>query len=320
MRTLCFILMLVSCLSAAQTKELTKLSFKKDLIPEGIAIDAISKKIYLNSLHNNKIVRCNFDGSNTEDFISVNQYGYLPGFGMTIKGDTLFALGNSLARPDNSSILLLLNINSGKLIKSYSPNNSNFIYLNDIAIGPNGKCYITDSENENIYTINSKKDALEVFFSHPEINHSNGIAISPDGNLLYLATYTSGLRILDINSKKLVNAPNDFKGIDGMKFYKNSLLTIINARRNADQNGLFQFYLNKSNSKIIKQEKLDSFQNATDIPTTFALYNDQMFFVSDSQLDNLNQETNEILNPLELKDYILIKQPINSKPFKNQNP
>ena len=308
------LILLTTTTCPAQTQaDRVRLKFQKDLTPEGIAIDSISQKIYINSLRHNKIVRCDFDGSNPEDFIFENQHGYLPGFGMTIKGDTLFALGNTLPKSKNKSILLLLNTRTGQLIKSYSIDNSDFIYLNDLAVGPNGKLYITDSENDNIYTLNTEKDVLEVFFSHPEIKHPNGIAISPDGKLLYLATYTSGIRILDLDSKKLVNAPNDFKGIDGMKFYKNSLLTIVNGRRNADQNGLFRFYLDKSSTKIIKQEKLDSFQDSTDIPTTFALFKGHMFFVSDSQLDNLNQETNEIIDPSKLEEYLLIKHPINPK-------
>ncbi|RDY59956.1 SMP-30/gluconolactonase/LRE family protein [Flagellimonas nanhaiensis] len=323
-RKLCLLytilILMVSASSAQNQIEQVELPFQKDLIPEGIAIDSISRKIYVNSLKHNKIVRCDFDGKNQEDFVKSNQYGYLPGFGMTIKGDTLFALGNNLPKSSNKSVLLLLNTQTGALIKSYTIDNSDFIYLNDIAVGPKGKLYITDSESDNIYTLNPQKDALEIFFSHPEIKHPNGIAISPDGKTLFLATYTSGIRVLDIGSQKLINHNNDFKGIDGMKFYQNSLLAIVNGKRDATQNGLFRFYLDKNLSKIVSEEKLASFQNPTDIPTTFALFNNQMFYVSDSQLDMLNQENYEILNASELKDYILTKQPIHSKHRKNQNP
>lgn len=71
------------------------LGFEKDLIPEGITIDAQSKTIFLNSLKHSKIVACKLDGSKPTNFITNNKYGYLPGFGMTVKGDTLYALGNS---------------------------------------------------------------------------------------------------------------------------------------------------------------------------------------------------------------------------------
>jgi WD40 repeat protein len=285
-----------------------ELKFEKNLIPEGIAVDAKSEKVYLNSLTLNKIVCSNLDGSNPEDFLKENVYDYLSGFGMTIKGNTLFALGNSLPKENNASILLLLDIASGDLIESYKLNNSEFIYLNDIAISSQGDVYITDSESNNIYTVNNSTDDLEVFFSSDEIKHSNGIAISKDDKHLYFASYTSGIRILDIATKKLVNQPNDHKGIDGMKFYKNSLIGMVNARRDASENGVYRFYLNEELSEIVRKEKLMDFRRSSDIPTTFDLIEDTMYFVADSQMDILDQQTNTIIDASKLENYRLIVQ------------
>ncbi len=281
------------------------LSFEKDLIPEGIAIDPKSKKVYLNSLRHNKIVRCNLDGSEAEDFITANQYGYLSGFGMTIKGDTLFALGNTLPKVNNKSILLLLDVTSGDLIESHSIVNSEFIYLNDLALGSKDKLFITNSENNELYTLNNSSGELEVFFSSDEIKHPNGIAISADERFLYLASYTTGIRILEIETLKLVNSPNDHKGIDGMKCLDNSLFAIVNSRRDTSQNGLYQFYLSDEGSKIVKKEKLLDWQNPSDIPTTFDSYENNLYFVHDSQMDNFNQETNEIIDQSKLETYLL---------------
>ncbi|MGX1928224.1 SMP-30/gluconolactonase/LRE family protein [Flagellimonas sp. 2504JD4-2] len=294
-----------TCISFSIQAQNIELAFEKDLIPEGIAVHLKSGKVYINSLKKNKIVRCNLDGSNPEEFIGSNQYGYLSGFGMTIKGDTLFALGNSLPKINNKSIVLLLDVTSGKLIKSYPLDIPDFIYLNDIAIGSNGNSYITDSESTNIYTVNKTTEKLEVFFSDEEIKHSNGIAISPDDKFLYFASYTSGIRILDIATKKLINQPNDHKGIDGMKFYKNSLVAIVNSRRDKTQNGIYRFFLNEQSSKVVRQEKLRNFSQASDIPTTFDLQGDTMYFVTDSQLDNLDQENITILDTSELENYRL---------------
>jgi hypothetical protein len=139
---------LISC--SKNDKELITLGFEKDLIPEGIAIDSTTQTIFLNSLMHHKIVKCNMDGTNPEDFIKSNQYGYLSGFGMTIKGDTLFALGNSLPKKSSRSILLLLNAKTGALINSYSPTDTAFKYLNDLAICANGDVFMTDSESNKI--------------------------------------------------------------------------------------------------------------------------------------------------------------------------
>ncbi|MGW9684745.1 SMP-30/gluconolactonase/LRE family protein [Flagellimonas sp. 2504JD1-5] len=303
MRTFFWLFIFISSALNAQS---VPLDFEKDLIPEGIAVHLPSKKVYINSLVHNKIVRCNLDGSNPEDFILSNQYGYLGGFGMTIKGDTLFALGNTLPKVNNKSILLLLDIPSGKLIKSYPLNVPDFIYLNDIAVSSDGDVYITDSESINIYTINKSTDQLEVFFSNDEIKHSNGIAISPDDKLLFFASYVSGIRVLDIAAKKLVNQPNNHKGIDGMKFYDNNLVTIVNSRRDATLNGIYRFHLDKNNTQIIQQEKLQTFPRLTDIPTTFDLQGDTMYFIVDSQLDMLDQQIVAITDTTKLENYRLL--------------
>ncbi|WP_190810559.1 SMP-30/gluconolactonase/LRE family protein [Flagellimonas sp. S3867] len=303
MRKLLWAFIFISSSLKAQS---VALDFEKDLIPEGIAVHIASNKVYLNSLVKNKIVRCNLDGSNPEDFVSTDQYGYLAGFGMIIKGDILFALGNSLPKINNTSILLLLDVASGKLIKSYPLNIPDFIYLNDIAISSSGAIFITDSESNNIYTINESTDKLEVFFSNDEIKHSNGIAISPDDKFLYFASYTSGIRILDIATKKLVNQPNDHKGIDGMKFYNNSLVGIVNGRRDRTLNGVYRFHLNENKAEIVHKEKLQNFPRLSDIPTTFDLHGDTMYFVTDSQMDLLDQETNEITDALKLENYQLL--------------
>ncbi|WP_420401577.1 SMP-30/gluconolactonase/LRE family protein [Flagellimonas sp.] len=287
-----------------------ELGFEKDLIPEGIAVDLQHQKLFINSLRHNKVVRCNLDGSQAEDFIESRQHGYLSGFGMAIKGDVLYALGNSLPKPKNESILLLLNIKTGELINSFKLKEAGFAYLNDLAISSKGTLYITDSESNKIYTVNSKKGKLEIFYAHDELKHCNGIAISDDDKHLYFASYTSGLRVLDIASKTLVNQPNNFKGIDGLKFHQNSLVAIVNTKRDATQNGVYQFQLNQSLTEITGEEKIWNLRNESDIPTTFAIKNGCMYFVADSQLDHLDQEKVIISDVSKLENYTLIIHPL----------
>ncbi len=95
-----FFVMLVSC--NGQRSEVFQLQFEQDLIPEGIAVDGNTDRVYLNSLKREKIVFSKVNGQNPATFIDTGEHGYLSGFGMTIKGDTLYALGNSLTKKRNS--------------------------------------------------------------------------------------------------------------------------------------------------------------------------------------------------------------------------
>jgi len=312
MKTVFVILILIGLNSCNRvTSELITLNFEKDLIPEGIAIDSESKTVFLNSLRKNKIVKCKLDGSNPAEFIKSDQHNYLSGFGMTIKGDTLFALGNSLPKNNNKSILLLLNLKTGNLINSYSINDSTFIYLNDLVISSNNDIYITDSESNIIYTIQSSNGKLEIFLKNDEIAHSNGITISDDGKYLYLASYKTGIRIIDLKSKSILNEPNlDFTGIDGMKYYKNSLIAIVNAKRDTNQQGVFRYYLNKNKTAIIRKEKIVSYGEHFIIPTTFDIVDGYIYYIINSQMDNFNQESNQIIDNSKLERYLLMKMKI----------
>ncbi len=284
------------------------LGFEKDLIPEGIAIDGGAKVVYLSSLKKNKIVRSNLDGSSPINFIESNQFGYLPGFGMTIKGDTLYALGNSnTPEENNQSILLLLDVKTAHLIKSYIIDKPGFRYLNDMTISSDNNIFITDSESNKVYRIIRPNKRIEVFMETDEIIHPNGIAISTDDQHLYVASQ-KGIRIIAIMSKKILNDPDlNLSGIDGLKFYKNSLIGIVNARKDAVKNGIFRYYLNEQGTSIIRSEKLVE-ASQTHISTTFDILDNYMYYVSNTQLDQLNSLTNQIIDPEKLEPYVLMKR------------
>jgi WD40 repeat protein len=303
-----FILLLISCQKQDQTS--IPLNFQKDLIPEGITIDTKTQTLFLNSLRYGKIVRCNFDGSNPQNFIADNQYGYLPGFGMFVKGDTLYALGNSLPKKNSKSILLLLNAKTGALINSFSPKDTTFKYLNDLAVASNGDVFITDSESNKIYAIQAKKAVFEVYLETDEVKNSNGITISDDGKYLYLASNKNGIRIVDRQTKRIINESNqDYSGIDGLKFYKNTLIGIVNAKK-GEENGIYRYFLNKENTKITRKEKIFSFKDESKISTTFSISNGYMYFVLNTQLDNLDGESGQIIDEKKLETYQLMKYQI----------
>ncbi|GAB3951454.1 hypothetical protein GCM10028805_31610 [Spirosoma harenae] len=272
---------------------------EKDLIPEGIAVDSASGKIFLSSLKKNKIISTNIDGSNAANFIESNQHGYLAGFGMTIKGDTVYALSNGLKKENNTSVLLLLNTRTKSLIEKYEINIPPYAYLNDLAISASNEIFITDSESNKIYRIKRPNKNLEVYLDTAEIPHSNGIAISDDNSKLYLAS-KKGIRIVDIQTKKILNQPNiESSGIDGMKFYKNSLIGIV-------EKGVYRFYLTNNGAEIESKKEIIPFDNTFKSPTTFTILGNSIYFIKNKQLDNFNDSTNEVIDKSKLESLILL--------------
>ncbi|MDB4292760.1 hypothetical protein N9954_05080 [Maribacter sp.] len=295
----------ISCVS--EKPELIPLHFENDLIPEGIAIDGNTKRVFLNSLKSNKIVSSFLDGSHPKTFLDTNKHNYLAGFGMTIKGDTLYALGNSLTAAKNQSILLLLQLSSGALIDSYSINDSDFHYWNDLAISSTNEIFITDSESTKIYKIQRPAKSIEIYLHSEKIPNSNGITISDSDDYLYLAA-NNGICIVEKATKRIINEPKeDYSGIDGLKFYKNNLYGIVNGWGDNSQNGLFKFELNKARTEILERKKIVEFTEDFKIPTTFDIFDENIYFVINTQLDNFDEDTNKILDLKKLQAYKMMK-------------
>jgi hypothetical protein len=295
--------LLISC--SAQKAELIELPFEQDLFPEGIAIDSKTERLYLNSLKNRKIVSSSLSGDDHETFLESDKYNYLSGFGMTIQGDTLYALGNGLTVDKNKSILLLLDLSSGELIDSYSIDDSDFHYWNDLTISSKNEIFITDSESNKIYKIKRPNKTIEVYLDSEKIPNSNGITISDNDEYLYLAS-GKGVCVVEIISKKLINEPKeDYSSIDGIKFYKNNLYGIVNGWGDNSQNGLFKFELNKAGTEILESERIIEFTESFKIPTTFDMFGGNIYFVINTQLDNY--DGNKILDLKRLESYIMMK-------------
>jgi hypothetical protein len=148
---------------------------------------------------------------------------------------------------------------------------------------------------------------LEVYLETDEARNSNGITISDDEKYIYLASNKKGIRIVDRRTKKIINESNkDFTGIDGLKFYKNSLIGIVNAKKGIE-NGIYRYYLNKENTEITQKEKIFSFKDESKISTTLSILDGYMYFVLNTQIDNLDSETGQIIDEKKLETYQLMK-------------
>ncbi|MBA4852126.1 SMP-30/gluconolactonase/LRE family protein [Emticicia sp. BO119] len=295
-------LTIISCRTQSDSQTVN-LTFEKDLIPEGIAVDARSGKLFLSSLRKNKIVTSEIDGRNATDFIESNQYDYQSGFGMTIKGDTLYALSNSLQKQNNTSVLLLLNTKTRQLIARYKTDIAPYGYLNDLAVSASNQIFVTDSESNKIYLIKRPDKNIEVYLDTVAVGHSNGIAISDDNTRLYLAS-VNGIRVVDVQTKKILNQPDKASaGIDGMKFYRNSLIGMV-------EKGLMRYFLNEDGTKIVGIKELIHFDATFQSPTTFDIVGDTVYFIKNVQLANFNDHTNEVIDTRKLESLVLLKYKI----------
>jgi hypothetical protein len=104
---------------------------------------------------------------------------------------------------------------------------------------------------------------------------SNGIAVSSDDKVLFVAGWLGVARV-DIASGlvKMLAKPKSISdaGVDGMYFYKGSLVGIQNPDLHPGR--VMRYYLNPTMNRIERGEVLESYNPLFEVPTTGTLVDD----------------------------------------------
>ena len=292
--------------------EIIKLDADKDLIPEGIAIGA--EQIFISSIHKNKIVQYNPKTQETTDFITSNQYGFKSGVGLFLKDNLLFALTNDLHPDSLTSALFVFDIPTKKLLKTFELHDNSKHFLNDLAISNTHQIFITDTRQGKIYTLNYPNGNFETYLSDSTISYPNGIALSENGKKLFVASDNKGLKIIDTEMKKIVNKPSDeTKGLDGIKFYNGKIYAIRNNDKSIAEHKILSISLTENEAEITKTETIVKAHPLMNVPTTLGISDGFIYCIANSQMDNLQQNTNKIIEPNALTDTYILKLKIRDK-------
>ena len=291
---------------------------ERDLIPEGIAFDSVEECFYLSSIYKSKIIKIDKNGV-VSDFTIEKQDGLRPVTGMKVdeNGRILWVCSEvssmSYKNPKESEMgwsgVFKYDLETGKLIKKYTIQEENINHLfNDIIITRNGDVYLTDSDARTIFTINHKSDKLELFFRNEQFGYLNGIALAKDEKSFYFAENNISIAKMNIKTKsiKYLDYPENSVsiGIDGLYFYKNSLIAVQNGFGEA--NRISRLYLDKEGTEIVKYEILEMNNPYFIIPTTGAIAGKEFYYIANSQLGSFDKN-HKIFPNDKLKDVIILK-------------
>jgi DNA-binding beta-propeller fold protein YncE len=277
---------------------------EKELYPEGLAIDLLSNKIFLNSTNQNKIVSVDIDSKIQSD-VKTKHLGTLRGTGLLIENKYLYALGNNnydtSMKATHTSTLQIIDPRTNELIKSFEKTSRNHTLFNDITLTKKGIAYITNTSENAVYMINTKKgkSKFEEVIKSIEIESPNGISISDKNDKLYIAT-NKGIRVFDLNNKKLL-AFNDTltKGIDGLKFNNGKLYALQNGQ-------LVSYQLDKKQETIISNQVLLKNHYTFDAPTSLSIVDNALYVLSNSQFGKRNRIESNMIDKSQLTNtYIL---------------
>jgi len=315
--TLCFITLFILSESYGQQPSRSIVSdSEKDLIPEGIAFDSRSGKIYVSSISKQTIIIIDSNGKH-HNFIQPGQDNFLEGLGMKVdsKRNWLWALSNKAEGKKHTSQVHAFDLSSGKMQQYYFLTDTLPRLFNDLVIVTDGKIYFTDTYGSSVYQIDPVLKTMELIIKDPKIKYPNGI-ISGNNQQLYIATYGNGLMRFDLSTKEIFPLTG-FKdstlafGFDGLGFWNNTLIGVYNSGEKRSTNAVVQYLLDKNGHRIIREKVLDKGHPLFHEPTTIAISKNKMYLLANSHLSiyNANKQSTkgveDQLTPVTILQYQL---------------
>jgi hypothetical protein len=277
----------------------------KTLIPEGIAVHPINNTIYLSSLHQNKIVSVNKDGT-VKDVIASNQNGFMWGLGMKFSkdGKVLWACS---ANQEGKTALFAIDIASGKVLNKYTHDSARF--LNDLVILDDGRLFITDTQQGGVFALLSGE--LKLWIKDEKLQWANGITTNKSEKYLFVASGSKGLQRIDLATKEITSATQNKRtdyAIDGLVYSDNILYAAIGWPQDKTyQHRILKYYLNDE-QYVAKVDTLIIGKSYFNCPTTLAVHNAELFALGNTNLGIYNRHQQKVDNIMDSLSYPVISR------------
>jgi hypothetical protein len=260
-----------------------------DLIPEGITFDPLTNQFFVSSIGKEKIVSV-MDHDKVIDFVGSGKDSIMETLGMKVDADRrrLWVVSNKKRGNVNNSAVHIYNIDSGKLINKIVLRDTAPMLFNDLVLAKNGDAYITDSYGSRIYHVGAEADRLELF-EGPDtlLAWVNGIAVSPDDKILYLA---SGAHIttIDIETREIkpIGDPNRLgsNGLDGIVYHDRSLIGVMNTKDTENEMFIVKYGLSPDFKEIKSRTIIDKGNPLFNLPTTCVIAGDELYVLGNTSL------------------------------------
>lgn len=273
--------------------------------PEGIDYDARTRRYYVASVRHRTIAEISPDGSTRELWLRDGSVvGAMFGVRVDAARSALWATTSAVPQmvnygPADSTIaaLLRIRIGDGTIERRWNiPPAPEGHTLGDLAIGPKGDVFVTDSNEPVLYWLRSGADTLESMRS-PLFRSLQGIAPSADGRVLYVADYSHGILRVDLTTKSVIrvaDAPRSTSlGCDGLAWDRGAIVAVQNGVAPAR---IVRFVLNASGDRFIEAKVLDQNWEIADEPTIGTIVDKSFVYVANSQWEKYDPAMRRVVS------------------------
>jgi SMP-30/Gluconolactonase/LRE-like region len=271
--------------------------------PEGVDYDARTRTFYVASVRQRTIAAVSENGSTRELWPRAQPgIGAMLGVRVDAKRGVLWATTSGIKQmsgylPADSSIAALLRIDmkTGAVQRRWDlPPVKGGHVLGDLAVGPNGDVFVTDSNEPVLYRLRPNADTLERL-THPFFRSLQGMAPTPDGRTLYVADYSHGLLRVNLATRtvsRLADAPRSSSlGCDGIVWDRGAIVAVQNGVAPAR---IVRFTLDAAGTRIVRADVLDQNVALAGEPTIGTIVGDRFVYVANSQWDEYDDDGHRV--------------------------
>jgi DNA-binding beta-propeller fold protein YncE len=264
--------------------------------PEGIDADTSTGRLYVASVRHRTIAEIGPDGRSRELFAR-DRTDIGPIFGVRFDPvrRVLWASSSGYKQIAGSdsvpAALLQIRVSDGAIVKRWIvPPAERGHVLGDLAIGPRGEVYVSDSVQPLLYILQPGSDTLESIQS-PLFRSLQGVAPTPDGKSVYLVDYTNGLLRLSLATREVTRIADGAgfttRGCDGIVWHRGSIIAVQNGTRTPR---IIRFNLTTAGDAITSADVLDENTAVADEPTIGTLRAGEFVYVANSQWEKFDNK------------------------------
>ncbi len=268
--------------------------------PEGIAYDPASRRFFLGSLRQNRIVQVATDGS-VSDLVGPCQDGLLGVVGLRVDPvrRELWACsaydpkGPECGVEADKTGLFKFSLEDGRLLGKWLVKKPDEKYLfNDVVVSQAGDAYATTFAGSEIHKVDASSGEMSLLAKMEGEAWNNGIALSPDERFLLISANEEIYR-MDLASREIVEIiPPEGEKLghaDGLYYLEGSLIAVQGFRKDGVPTWrIARSWLTDDYSAVTRIEVLAQDDPAWVVPTTAAVVGQDLYLLATSYLDRID--------------------------------
>jgi sugar lactone lactonase YvrE len=293
---------------------------EKEVAPEGVACDPVSKAFFVASVRKGKVIRIGPDGKISDFIASGSGLRSALGMGIDPKRRTLWVASEAIPQMNGAregdppkSALFEFDLDTGKLRREHlPPASANPPYFDDLTVAADGRVYVNDGRTPRIYALDPGRGELAVFLETDAMRGTQGLAAAPDGKALYVSDY-GGLYRIDVATRAVapIPVPADLalSGIDGLVYADGRLVAIQNG---IEPHRVLLLELAPGGAQIAHGRILEMNNPHFDEPTLGTVVGGALYVSANNQ----GHRYYDLKNPPksgDLQDAVILKVPLNAQ-------